>query len=478
MAIKYFVTCQTKDNFMNVSGITFRYIITGILITFIINSCAVVKTPYLKTEYYQNTVSRIDSIKSEICYSNDSIYAGFSRISITPDLNNSVKKPEDGRLKKVPIAGFGQMKTKFATGIHDSIFVKAVALKASQQLVIIISADLLIMPPNIIDSVSSILSEEGFQRNQLFFSATHTHSSIGGWGFGFLAKIIAGKENIDLEKWLIMQIKKAVTSAVSDLHPARIGTGSFNGSPYTLNRITGDQGKKNDEFNYLIIEQIGKRNAIIGSFSAHATTIGRKNTLISADYPGYWERKMENTEADIALFCGGSMGSQSPVCKGNDFECAKYIGESLADSISLTLKGVKLYDKTGISSLSLPILLPEYHMRLTANINLTSGLSKRLMPLPEDVYLQALRINDLIWFFTPGDFSGESALMIKNLLAGEGYQAIISGYNGSYVGYIIPSEYFYLDHYESKSMSWFGPTMGDYMMDIIGQITNVIISIK
>jgi len=456
-------------------GIIAGQIISGLLMIFIFNSCAVVKTPYFKTGYYQKTVSRLDSIKSGIICVNDSIYAGFSRISITPSLNNIVENPEDGRINKVPIAGFGQRKGKFATGVHDSIFVKAVALKAGQQTMVLVSADLLIMPPNITDSVTSLLSKEGLQRNQLFFSATHTHSSIGGWGYGLIAKLFAGKENINIEKWLINQIKKAVLDAISDLHPAKLGSGSFNASPYTRNRLTGNPGDKNDEFNFILLEQTGRRKAIIGSFSAHATTIGRKNMQLSADYPGYWERKMEDTTAYLAMFCGGSMGSQSPVGQGDEFESAQYIGEALADSLSAHLKKVTMNEKLKISALSLKILLPEYHMRLTTNINLTSGLSNRLMPLPKNVYLQALRINNLIWFFTPGDFSGESALQIKNLLAAKGYEAIVSGYNGSYVGYIIPGKYFYLDHYETKLMGWFGPTMGDYTMDLIDQMASAII---
>jgi hypothetical protein len=115
-------------------------------------------------------------------------------------------------------------------------------------------------------------------------------------------------------------------------------------------------------------------------------------------------------------------------------------------------------------------------MRLTTNINLSSGLSKRLMPLPQNVYLQAMQINNLVWFFTPGDFSGELALTVKKLLAGKGYQVMVSGYNGSYLGYIIPGKYFYLDYYESKSMGWFGPTMGDYTIDLIERMANTLIS--
>jgi len=60
--------------------------------------------------------------------------------------------------------------------------------------------------------------------------------------------------------------------------------------------------------------------AIIGSFSAHATTIGAENMEISGDYPGYWQRKLESTSADIAIFCAGSIGSQSPAGTGEQFD--------------------------------------------------------------------------------------------------------------------------------------------------------------
>lgn len=447
----------------------------GFLMIFILNSCAVVKTPYFKTDYYKKTVSRLDSIKPGISTVNDSIYAGFSRISITPDLNKKFDTRKETKKNIVPLAGYGNRRGKPAEGIHDSVFVKAVALKTGKQTLILVSADILIMPPNIIDEVTAQLSHEGIKRDQLFFSATHSHSSIGGWGYGLMAKAFAGKENSNLEKYLITRIKTAVLGAISDLRPSTLGSGSFNASAYTRNRLTGNPETINNDFSFLVVEQTGRKKAIIGSFSAHATTLGRKNMLISGDYPGYWQRRMEATSADMAMFCIGSTGNQSPVGKGDEFNNAKYIGESLADSVLAHLNEVKMNGKLTISALSLKINLPEYHIRLTMNRNLTSGLSNRLMHLPENVYLQTLGINNLIWVFTPGDFSGESALLIKNILAGKGYKAIVSGFNGSYIGYIIPGKYFYLDNYETKLMGWFGPTMGDYAMDLIEQMSTAII---
>jgi neutral ceramidase len=60
----------------------------------------------------------------------------------------------------------------------------------------------------------------------------------------------------------------------------------------------------------------------------------------------------------------------------------------------------------------------------------------------------------------------------------EGYEAFVSSFNGSYVGYIIPGKYFDLNNYETRLMGWFGPTMGDYILDLIEKMINDIIPKK
>jgi Txe/YoeB family toxin of Txe-Axe toxin-antitoxin module len=164
----------------------------------------------------------------------------------------------------------------------------------------------------------------------------------------------------------------------------------------------GEAGTRNPDFSFLVFEQIGYRKAIIGSFSAHATTIGAENMEISGDYPGYWQRRIEGSSADLALFMAGSIGRQSPVGDGEQFDRAKYIGESLADSVNVHLGEVVLNDKPVLSFVSTLIELPDYHIRITPKINLSTFWSKRLMAQPENVYLQAIRIDDMVWITTPG----------------------------------------------------------------------------
>lgn len=443
------------------------------LLSFLV-SCRVDQTPYFKTGYYQQTQTRLDSLTKILKSNDDLLEAGFSKVSITPSVGHDQDSPEMGKFIEVPLAGFGARKGKSAQGIHDSIFVKAAAIKVGSQLVVIVGADMLIMPPNIIDEVSLTLQKKGIQRNQVFYSASHTHSSVGAWGPGFIGEQFAGKANVGIQKWLVNQISSAVTRAIADLKPARLGNGYFNAAPYVKNRLIGETGTINGEFNFISIQQKSGFIAVIGSFGAHATTIGADNFEFSADYPGYWQRKMEQGSVDLAIFCGGSVGSQSPVGQGNEFEKSKYIGEALADSLEKHLTQVQLKDRINLSSISLKINLPAYHLRLTNHLHFTSWLSEKLMPLPQHVYLQVIKMDNLMWFTTPADFSGEFALQMKDALANKGYNANITSFNGSYVGYIIPGKYFYFDSYEPKTMGWFGPNMGEYTFEMLRHLSNAV----
>jgi len=448
--------------------------ISIILLLFFLISCRVDHTPYFKTSYYQKTNARLDSLEKTRTSSNDFVQAGFSKVSITPSLGHAKDSIALGQFKEAPLAGFGARKGKSATGTHDSIFVKAAAIKVGQQLVVIVGADLLIMPPNIIDEVTLVLGKKGIRRSQVFYSASHTHSSVGAWGPGFIGEQFAGKANPRINQWLVRQIAQAVVSAITDLKPAQIGNGYFNAAPYTRNRLVGESGTKNNDFNFISIQQKGGRKAVIGSFGAHATTIGADNMQFSADYPGYWQRKMEQGSVDLAIFCGGSVGSQSPAGEGKSFEKPKNIGESLADSLEIHLVNLELKDKIAMSTLSLKMDLPDYNIRLTTKLQFSTWLSKKLMPLPENVYLQVIKIGNLIWMTTPCDFSGEFARQLKDALANKGFNANVTSFNGSYVGYIIPGKYYYLDAYEPKTMGWFGPNMGEYTFELLRHLSETI----
>ncbi len=435
-------------------------------------------TPYFNTDYYGSTRASLDSISAQLSLAEGEVELGFGRESITPGLGAAEDDPVAGLFKGLPMAGFGSRKGSFAEGIHDSLFVKVMAIRVEGQVLVLIGSDILIVPPNITEGVCRSISEKmGIQRDQLIFSATHTHSSVGAWSEGFVGKEFAGESNPNVELWLVQQFSKAIENAIKDLQAGKIGSGSFEAPALISNRLVGEKGEKNSEFIYIAAKQNSGKSALLGAFDAHATTLGGGNMQLSADYPGYWQRKVESEGFDMALFFAGSVGSHSPRSKGEEFEEARYIGEALADSALKYMVDIELKSEIGLSFMTLGMDLPEFHIRVSDGLRLNTRLAGKLFPPIGNVCLQAAKIGDLIWISTPSDFSGEMALDYKNAVDKDGYRVLVSSFNGAYVGYIIPGKYYHLNEYESRLMSWFGPNMGPYTHEMIHRMMNNLVAL-
>ena len=118
-------------------------------------------SPYFESKYYRDTSSSLDSLSSRLTLAQGEVEVGFGRVSITPGLDAMEDDPVAGVFKEIPLAGFGSRKGTFAKGkIHYSIFVKAVAIRVQDQLLVLIGSDMLIVPPNISEGVARLVSEK------------------------------------------------------------------------------------------------------------------------------------------------------------------------------------------------------------------------------------------------------------------------------------------------------------------------------
>ena len=151
--------------FLKITGITLGVIVLLLLVIYFTATGPVVNEPYFESDYFKKSMAEVDSLEKIATPVSGKLSAGFSKVSITPKLNSSADNVEKGEFIKMPLAGFGGRKGAPATGIHDSVFVKAAALKVGEKMVVLAGADLLIMPPNITDSVMVLLKEKGISRN-------------------------------------------------------------------------------------------------------------------------------------------------------------------------------------------------------------------------------------------------------------------------------------------------------------------------
>ncbi len=429
------------------------------------------KTPYFETEYYTETVNSLNEAFETENQIEGQFEAGFGVESITPTLSN-VDNPKKGYFTNVPMAGYGGREGS-AVGVHDSIFVKALALKVNSQLVITISADLLIIPPFVADSVAIFLNKEaGVKREQIVFGATHTHSSIGASTPGIVGEKFSGEFQPGIISFLSRQFTKAALKAIADIKPSNLSSGEIEAPGLVRNRMNKESGRLNDKFTCLSIEQTNGRKAVIGTFSAHSTTLGGSNLEFSGDYPGYWQRKIEEEYADVAIYFAGTLGSHSHRGVGDGFEKARYMGENLAELLINSNLDLQNNDTTIFSFFAIPLKTTPMQFRVTNSLYLAPFVSNILIPENDIYYLQGLRLGDLVWIAMPLELSGEIALDLKNALKQAGYNSMFTSFNASYLGYVTPSKYYYHNSYESFLMGWYGPSMGDYVTDLLFKSCN------
>lgn len=424
--------------------------------------------PYFREAYYKETTARLQAQIATNTMVRGPLEAGFGRALLTPTLNATQENAIEGKFHSLPLAGYGNREGRPATGTHDDLYVKAIALRVGDRTGVMISADTLIIPPEVTTlAILRLTRELKLSREQVYLSATHTHTSLGGWGEGRLEETFAGGFQPGVRVWFADRIVTATREAMADLKPAAFGHNNFAAPEWVKNRLVGELGKVDPEFSYIALRQEGGKVGILGSFAAHATILPSSTMEFSADYPGYWQRAVEEATGGTAVFLAGGVGSHSPNPGKKSFEGAERMGQTLARTLLEQLPKTSLTNFITFGTLSVGISMPPLNVRIADEVRLRPWLAAKLLPPMGLSFMQAFRLDDAIWISTPCDFSGELALDIKDLLHAKGRVAVITSFNGDYVGYVIRPRYYHMNGYEPRTMSFFGPNVPDYFDELI-----------
>ncbi|MFZ9854783.1 MAG: neutral/alkaline non-lysosomal ceramidase N-terminal domain-containing protein [Limisphaerales bacterium] len=399
------------------------------------------------------------------------IRAGWSRMRLTPTIGAATTDAEKGGFNQIPLAGYGNRQGAPATGIHDELWVKAVAFATRSATGVMVSADALIVPREVADrAVEALGRSRGLGRGQVYFSATHTHCSLGGWGQRFVGEAFAGPYDPAVPTWFANQVARSVEAALDDLQPARLGAGAFEAPEFIRNRL--DRGGVVDpEFSLLVVQQADGDRAVLGSYSAHATILGGDVLEFSGDYPGAWARAMEASGVGWAAFFAGGVGSQSPVAPKGGFEGVEAMGRSLAARSLDRVARIPLMEEVPFQTELVALTLPEVQVRVSDNVRLRPWVARQLMPpLSETTILQAFRFGNCVWLSTPCDYSAELALDLKAAALARGVDAVVTSFNGDYIGYVIPGRHYHRDGYEPRVMNFYGPRVPEVFAKVLARL--------
>lgn len=411
------------------------------------------RTPFQETAHYRRWVEQLQTVTLDS--TTGPLQISWAKENITPK-------------KNTPLSGHGKRWGKHFDSIHDSIYVRSIAISNPQDTVYFVSADMLIVPPNIVQRVEQLLAPHHISLRNIHFGATHTHNGVGGWGEKLSGRLFSGKYDAEVVEELARQYSLAILQSSRDFLPvAQVRYGEYASPEHLYYRIPAEGGEVDDRVRSLVFISADSSTAELTSYAGHATILGSKFLGISRDYPGILVDSIERNERDFALFYAGAVGSTGV-----------WVDDESGPSRAAKM-GAHLYEQrknahidvlsTSLTSTSIPIPLPDPTVRISSNLALRPWVFRWLFG-EHSAHIKITKIGNTLLLGMPADFSGELAKELSSYAASRGLHLIITSFNGDYIGYITADSVYDVDFHETTIMSWNGYQAGGYFNEISKQI--------
>jgi hypothetical protein len=237
----------------------------------------------------------------QLAWAQEQLSAGVAKTVVTPDVHS----------KKVYIAGFGH--NRIATGVHDDLYARCLALAAGGQVLVLCSVDVIGLFYDDVLKIRDHVKAQAPEVSHLIVASTHVHEgpdTLGLWGPDPLHTGINENYLDSLDR----QIASTAARAANAMEPARVEL-SRDGHPL-LGMLQSVDRPPIIKDPYLFVMRLTSVNrgvpiAVLVNWSDHPETLGGENTEITADYPHWLCQYVENHLGGTALFFSGSIGKVS-----------------------------------------------------------------------------------------------------------------------------------------------------------------------
>ncbi len=233
------------------------------------------------------------------------VRAGAAKSPITPEL--------EGR--KVYLAGFGH--NRLATAVHDPLYVRCLAVEVGKKTLLLCAADLIGLFYDDVQKIRARFAEHAPKGSLLIVASTHVHEgpdTLGLWG------PTAGESGVDPAylDWVDQRIADTALAAAHAMQPARLKL-ARDDHPL-LGQLQGVDRPPyiKDPFLFVLQAVRASDGAVIATlvnWTDHPETLGRKNTLMTADYPHWICETLERRYGGTAVFVNGALGKVSTLGK-------------------------------------------------------------------------------------------------------------------------------------------------------------------
>ncbi|MFD2599121.1 neutral/alkaline non-lysosomal ceramidase N-terminal domain-containing protein [Sphingobacterium corticis] len=413
------------------------------------------RTPMEKTSHYAAWKAWIKSVNFET--HTGAYQVGWSKVNITP-------------AESVPMAGYGNRWGKHYEGIRDSSYVRVVAIRQPDKTTYLLSADMLIIPPNITNRLEKLLSERHISLQDVHLNATHTHHGQGGWGLKLAGRLFAGAYDEKVEIRLAEQFCQAIFQATDQLEDSKIYYSEVEDTDHIRNRLPIEDGLVDPWLRNLRFVRSDSSEAELVTYGAHPTVLNRKTLLLSRDYPGMLVDSIERKNGRFALFMSGAVGSMGAQSEGESDEAW---AEGMASGLFADLIAARENEDVALSdsliSTYFEIPMPEQSARISKHFALRPWVFNTFFGR-YPTFIKVTKIGKVLMLGMPADFSGEIMAELDQHALKQGLQLMLTSFNGGYVGYITPDRLYDRDLYETTTMSWNGYQAGGYFTEIAKDI--------
>jgi hypothetical protein len=325
--------------------------------------------------------------------------------------------------------------------------------------------ELLIVHPQLAEQVLAGVQEAGISVDQLIFTATHTHSGMGGYMPGMVGSLAFGGYDEEVVEQLVAGSVRALQTAIASQDTVTIAYKKTSVSDLVSNRFV--KGGPTDPFvRQVLLQRRDGQKASFITYSAHATALSSKFMGLSGDYPAFLTERLEEDEVDFALFAAGTVGSHRPLTQGNTPEQVNAYALAIDTRLSADTSAVALQGAALLRTSQLQIDLGEPQLRISNDLRLRPWLFRTLLgEMP--AYLDISQVGNILFISSSGELSGVFYEAWDALAEEKGLHLVVTVFNGSYVGYITPDELYDAKFHEVREMNWFGPGNGQYFDRLI-----------
>lgn len=412
------------------------------------------RSPINEQDFFKETFAKLDSSNWETSQG-EAWLAGWASGNVTPD--------QPAELVGYAPRGPYQF-------VQDSSRVKALTLSNGKTRIAWLNYELLIVHPFLADQVRQGVKKSGIPIDQLIFTATHTHSGMGGYMPGFLGELAFGGYDQEIVDLLVNKSVETLQTALAKQDTVSIFFRKTRAADHVSNRFIKD-GPYDPFVRQVIFSRKDGKKALFYTYSAHATCLSSKFMGLSGDYPNYLSENLEARDYDFAMYAAGTVGSHRPMTNGNTPEAVKDYAASLDSVIWLRMTSYGSNKLPLIRHNRLDISLREPHLRISDNLRVRPWVFKKLVG-ETPAYFEITQLGNLLLIASSGELSGVFYEEWDRLAQSKGLKLIVTVFNGSYIGYITPDELYDEHFHEVREMNWFGPGNGHYFDELVKKTIN------